>query len=166
MHLFYEGLGVKKSLGDMTIVSGPHNMGKSKRGPAYEWLNKWFDKEAEGKSEPPLQTEKEEDLWCTESGFTLISLGGETGQTINAKRAQNIYKPQKDIAALKQRVAQRIGLATSQGYGAPVTKSVGVFESENFTAEKFLYKTEEGRDQLKIEEGDTHNHGGCGCKED
>lgn len=24
-----------------------------------------------------------------------------------------------------------------------------------------MYKTEEGREQLKIEEGDTHNHGGC-----
>lgn len=27
-----------------------------------------------------------------------------------------------------------------------------------------MYKTEEGREQLKLEEGDTHNHGGCGCK--
>ena len=27
-----------------------------------------------------------------------------------------------------------------------------------------MYKSEEGRAQLKIEEGDTHNHGGCGCK--
>ena len=29
-----------------------------------------------------------------------------------------------------------------------------------------MYKSEEGRVQLKTEEGDTHNHGGCGCKED
>ncbi|MVX67078.1 sulfide/dihydroorotate dehydrogenase-like FAD/NAD-binding protein [Clostridium chromiireducens] len=29
-----------------------------------------------------------------------------------------------------------------------------------------MYKTEEGRSVLKSEEGDTHNHGGCGCKED
>jgi len=29
-----------------------------------------------------------------------------------------------------------------------------------------MYKSEEGRAQLKAEEGDTHNHGGCGCKED
>lgn len=29
-----------------------------------------------------------------------------------------------------------------------------------------MYKTEEGRAILKNEEGDTHNHGGCGCKED
>lgn len=144
MHLFYEGLGVKKCLGDMTMVSGPHNMGKSKRGPAYEWLNKWFDKEAEGKTEPPLQTEKEKDLWCTESGFTLISLGGETGQTLNAKRAQNIYKPEKNIAVLKQRVAQRIGFSPPKKCSAPVIKPVGVFESESYTAEKFLYKSEEG----------------------
>lgn len=26
-----------------------------------------------------------------------------------------------------------------------------------------LYKTEEGRQQLKKEEGNTHSHGGCGC---
>ncbi|GAA0078614.1 sulfide/dihydroorotate dehydrogenase-like FAD/NAD-binding protein [Clostridium sp. CTA-5] len=29
-----------------------------------------------------------------------------------------------------------------------------------------MYKSEEGRAQLKLEEGNTHNHGGCGCKED
>jgi len=29
-----------------------------------------------------------------------------------------------------------------------------------------MYKSEEGKVQLKIEEGNTHNHGGCGCKED
>jgi ferredoxin--NADP+ reductase len=29
-----------------------------------------------------------------------------------------------------------------------------------------MYKSEEGKAQLKTEEGDTHNHGGCGCKED
>ncbi|MBA9015510.1 ferredoxin--NADP+ reductase [Clostridium beijerinckii] len=29
-----------------------------------------------------------------------------------------------------------------------------------------MYKTEEGRELLKHEEGNTHDHGGCGCKED
>lgn len=29
-----------------------------------------------------------------------------------------------------------------------------------------MYKTEEGRAKLKQEEGDTHSHGGCGCKGD
>ncbi len=29
-----------------------------------------------------------------------------------------------------------------------------------------MYKTEEGRAILKLEEGDSHNHGGCGCKGD
>lgn len=29
-----------------------------------------------------------------------------------------------------------------------------------------MYKSEEGRAILKIEEGDNHNHGGCGCKGD
>jgi ferredoxin--NADP+ reductase len=29
-----------------------------------------------------------------------------------------------------------------------------------------MYKTEEGKAQLKLEEGENHNHGGCGCKGD
>jgi ferredoxin--NADP+ reductase len=29
-----------------------------------------------------------------------------------------------------------------------------------------MYKTEEGKAILKLEEGDNHNHGGCGCKGD
>ncbi|AQR95221.1 MULTISPECIES: sulfide/dihydroorotate dehydrogenase-like FAD/NAD-binding protein [Clostridium] len=29
-----------------------------------------------------------------------------------------------------------------------------------------MYKSEEGRATLEFEEGDTHNHGGCGCKGD
>ena len=29
-----------------------------------------------------------------------------------------------------------------------------------------MYKSEEGKAQLKIEEGNTHNHGGCGCNGD
>lgn len=29
-----------------------------------------------------------------------------------------------------------------------------------------MYKSEEGKAQLEIEEGETHSHGGCGCKEE
>lgn len=29
-----------------------------------------------------------------------------------------------------------------------------------------MYKTEEGKAQLKVEEGNTHSHGGCGCRGD
>jgi len=29
-----------------------------------------------------------------------------------------------------------------------------------------MYKSEEGRATLKLEEGNTHSHGGCGCRGD
>ncbi len=29
-----------------------------------------------------------------------------------------------------------------------------------------MYKTEEGKAQLEVEEGNTHSHGGCGCRGD
>jgi len=144
MHLFYEGLGVEKSLGDMAIVAGVHDMAKPKREPTYEWFNRWFDKESEGKTEPPLQTEKEKDLLCTDSGFTLISLGGQTGQPLNAERAKQIYKPEKNITNLKQKVANRIGLTVPKSCGAPLLQPAGTFESQGFSTEKFLYQSEEG----------------------
>ncbi|MDD4869199.1 MAG: alpha/beta fold hydrolase [Kiritimatiellae bacterium] len=144
MQLFYEGLGVGKQLGQMEIVHGVHDMKQPKREPGYEWLNKWFGKEEEGKAEPPLQPEKPETLRCTESGFTLISLGGETGQALNAKRAERIYKPEKDLAKLKERIAERLHFKMPSVCDAPHSRSMGIFTTNDFSAEKLVYKSEQG----------------------
>jgi dienelactone hydrolase len=101
MQLFYEGLRAGKQCGDLDVVPGIHSMNRSNRESAYEWLNKWLDKEAEGKAEAMLEPEKIETLWCTKSGNTIGSLGGETGQTLNAKRAEQIYKPEMNLTKLK-----------------------------------------------------------------
>jgi len=81
---------------------------------------------------------------CTDSGFTLISLGGETGQTLNAKRAKRIYKPEKNTTKLKQKMANRIGLTIPESCSTPLLQPAGTFESEGFSTEKFLYQSEEG----------------------
>ncbi len=84
---FYEGLGVDKSRGQLVLVDGFHDMKQPKREACYAWLNKWFKRESEGGKEPPLQPHSVEELNCTKTGYVLSDLGGESGQTINAKLA-------------------------------------------------------------------------------
>jgi len=144
MQRFYEGLGVGKERGDMDIVHGVHDMKQPKRESAYEWLNRWFGKEKEGKAEPPLQPEEVKTLWCTESGVTLKSLGGESGQTLNAKRAERVYKPERDIAKLKERLAERIGLSLPKAGDAPKCRAAGTFTTDTFTVKKLAIESEKG----------------------
>ncbi len=145
MQLFYEGYRVGKQSAEIDMVPGPHSMNRSNRESAYEWLNKWFDKEIEGKAEDiSLKVEEEEDLWCTESGNTLVSLGSETGQTLNAKRADKIYSPETDLVKLKNIIAKRIGLDVQLNREIPPVKSYEVMNIEGLSVEKLIYKSEEG----------------------
>jgi cephalosporin-C deacetylase-like acetyl esterase len=144
MQLFYEGLKAGKQCGDMDLVPGVHSMSRSNRESAYEWLNKWLDKEAEGKAEAILEPEKIETLWCTESGNTIFSLGGETGQTLNAKRANQIYKQEKDLTKLKERISARIGLKLPQNEHALQVHLSEIFSREDLSIEKLTYESENG----------------------
>ena len=144
MQLFYEGLRAGKQSGDMDIVLGVHSMNRSNRESAYEWLNKWFDKEAEGKAEAVLEPEEIETLLCTESGNTIISLGSETGQSLNAKRADLIYKPEMNLTKLKERIASRTGLTLPQNGNAPQVQIIKTVAYEDLSIEKLTYESEKG----------------------
>ena len=144
MQLFYEGLRAGKQSGDMDIVPGAHTMNRPNRESAYEWLNKWLDKGAEGKPEDLVEPEKIETLWCTESGNTIVSLGGETGQSLNAKRADRIYKPEMDKTRLRERIALRIGLTLPQNVRVPQFQSLETFKQEGLSIEKLTYESEKG----------------------
>jgi cephalosporin-C deacetylase-like acetyl esterase len=140
----YEVLGAGRQCADLDVVPGIHSMNRSNRESVYEWLNKWFDKEAEGKAEAKIEPEKIETLWCTKSGNTIVSLGGETGQTLNAKRAGQIYKSEIDLMKLKERVATRIGLALPRDGQVPQVNSFETFTHEDLTIEKLTYQSEKG----------------------
>ena len=141
---FYQGLAAGTDRGDMDIVPGVHCMDQNNRQSMYAWLNKWFGKETEGKAETPLQPETVQALWCTESGMTLVSLGGETGQTLNARRAAAIYRPEKDLSKLQQRVRRRLGLATPPPRTPPPSRTAGVVRFDNTSVEKVVYESEAG----------------------
>jgi len=144
MQLFYEGLRAGKQTGDIDMVPGVHSMNRSNRESVYEWLNKWLDREAEGKAEAVLKPEAIETLWCTETGHTLISLGGETGQTLTAKRAAKIYKPEMNLARLKERIAARTGFVLPVNKQQPNIRSYGTITHESFYIEKLTYESEKG----------------------
>jgi len=144
IRLFYDGLKADKQCSDIDIVPGVHSMSKANRESAYEWLNKWFDKEAEGKKESVLEPETIEALWCTESGNTIISLGGETGQSLNAKRAASVYKQENDLVKLKKRVAARIGLTLPLNRKGVRTESIATVSHEGISIEKLTYESERG----------------------
>jgi cephalosporin-C deacetylase-like acetyl esterase len=143
MQPFYDGLKFGRQTADLDVVPGVHSMNRSNRESAYEWLNKWFDKEAEGKAEPLLDPEEIKTLWCTESGSTIASLGGETGQSLNVKRAEKIYKPEKNPSTLKERVRKRIGLILSQDDHVP-SRTWDMLSFGDISVEKLTYESEKG----------------------
>jgi cephalosporin-C deacetylase-like acetyl esterase len=144
IQLFDQGLGYSKDRAQLVLVDGVHDLKYPKREKVYEWLNKWFNKEKEGNPEPPIQTEKPQTLWATKSGLTLVSLSGETGQTLNAKRLKNIYKPAKDVDKLKKQVAERIGLNVNQKKTDLKIHSFGTNNYGDVSVEKLTYQSEEG----------------------
>lgn len=144
IQLFNEGLGYDKDRAQLVLVDGVHDLKLPKRVKVYEWLNKWFNKEEEGAVEPPLQAENEKDLWVTKSGLTLVSLGGESGQTLNVKRLKDVYKPAADLDELKKRVAKRIRLNTGEKRTDLNVRSAGTDNFDDLSVEKLTYQSEEG----------------------
>ncbi len=144
LKLFYAGLKAGMNRCELEVVPGIHSMDQNNREAAYEWLNKWFDKAAEGKPEGVIKPEKPQDLWCTESGNTLESLGGESGQTLNARRVDALYRPEQNSAKLRERINRRIGLAMPAGGPAPKTTAFETVRLADVAVRKLVYESETG----------------------
>jgi len=142
----YKAYNAPEDIMDMSIVDGLHDIKLPKRVVIYEWFNKWFDKENEGSDEAPLQPEKMESLWSSEEGIMLKTFGGETGQTLSAKRADQIYNPEKDLVKLKERVAKRIGLRDFNKHYKITARPLDFFSNEKIEVEKIIIESEKGID--------------------
>jgi len=151
---FYRGLGEDEERLSFVLVDGVHDMKQPKREAAYEWLNRWLGKEAEGSAEPELAPESAEALWCTESGLTLKSLDGESGRTIAAKLAEEISpdrttpgdgpQARAAVASLKQAVASRIGARLGDEGQAPGARDAGEVAWQGIPVRKLLIASEPG----------------------
>jgi cephalosporin-C deacetylase-like acetyl esterase len=143
IQLFMEGLGYNKNRAEIKMVDGVHDMKLLKREAVYEWLNHWFGKE-EGTIEATLQTEEEKDLWATKTGLTLVSLGGESGQTLNAQQLKKVYHPAKDASELKRRIAERIRLNVNEKRSSINAHSLETVHYGDISVEKLTYQSEKG----------------------
>lgn len=149
---FYRGLAVEEERGAFSLVDGIHDMKKPKREAAYAWLNRWLGQENETDEEPALSPESVEALHCTASGSVLVSLGGETGQTLNAKLADRLRPTRpmptdrralaKQLLELKQRIQSRIGLRIPADRPPPKATTIGECQAQGYTAKKLLIQTE------------------------
>ncbi len=139
---FYRGLGADPSRGQMFLVDGVHDMKQPKRVVCYAWLNKWLDQEREGADEPPLVLETVADLNCTATGLAVRDLGGQTGQTLNARVAERLRPPRLSPdsraaldatrAELRAAVARRIGLNVPDVRATPTATSRGQVAATRF----------------------------------
>ena len=153
MKQFYAGLGFDENRCEVKWVDGVHDLKEPKRVAAYEWFNRWFGREDEGSAEPALEPLSAEELRCTETGFTLRSLGGESGQTLNARRMAeiaprrtmpgNATQAQAQATALKQAVARRLGFDLATDRQSPEVQLGDTFAGDGFTAQMLTIFTEE-----------------------
>jgi cephalosporin-C deacetylase-like acetyl esterase len=151
---FYRGLGADVGRAQMFIVDGVHDLRPPKRVVCYAWLNKWFHQEGAGSEEAPLKPETAVNLNCAPTGCVVRDLGGETGQTLNAKLAEKLRPPRATpkgrdaiLAAqteLRTTVAHRIGLRLRAVRPAPQSTPCGSSEHPDFVADKLILDSEEG----------------------
>jgi cephalosporin-C deacetylase-like acetyl esterase len=144
IQLFDEGLGYDTDRAQICVVDGVHDLKYPKRAAVYQWLNKWFHKEEEGSLEIPMQTEEPGTLWATRSGFTLLSPGGVSGQTLNAGRLKNENRPAANPEILKERIASRIGLHLNENKPELNTQETETVRYGDLSIEKLAYQSEEG----------------------
>jgi hypothetical protein len=112
-------------------ITGPGGHGNL--GPISPAILGFFTKFLKGSSvEPsfmPLRLERREDLQCTPTGQVSTSLGGETGYSLNRRRAEALLAPQKTIAGktglerlqtrLRQDIRSLTGAAVQPGGKPP-----------------------------------------------
>jgi hypothetical protein len=144
MARFYKGLGVSEDHWNISIVEGKHDYLLPKRLSVYEWMNQWFDKNEEGKEEPPLEVLISENLWCTDRGIVNASLNGESGQTLNQKRGERIYPGIRDAGELKERISKKLHLDIPDDSEIPAVQRKESFRTGSISVEKFVFVSEPG----------------------
>lgn len=154
MQRFYVGMGYGTDRCEVKWVDGIHDMRQPKREAAYEWLNRWMGKEADGTAEAKLEPLTAQQLWCTESGFAVKSLGGATGQTLNQRRLAEIAphrvapasapEAQKQAETLRKAVLARLGLHVAANRPAPEVRAVREVTGPGFTAQMLTLQAEPG----------------------
>jgi cephalosporin-C deacetylase-like acetyl esterase len=147
----YAVLGKSEQVGFFEFDDG-HGWSKPRREATYRWFDRWLKNQPGEGLEPDLETELEADLYCTETGQVATSLGGETVQTLNAKRAEDLYRRRTGTKlldnpdAIRTLIAERLGvtLQIGQKRSTPSSSGYGEIGREGYRIEKLTLETEPG----------------------
>lgn len=141
---FYQGLQAPDDRYELKIVPGAHNMALEKREAAYEWLNRWFGNEEEGNTEPELQTETVQDLWCTPDGNVLQLPNARASRQILDEYAGKIYFPSENQLELKNNIISRTGFSYPDFAGMKISHPIETIRHEGMFIEKGLLDVKNG----------------------
>lgn len=124
-----------------------HGWHQPRREATYRWLTQWVQgKEDDGK-EAPAQTEPDASLNVTSTGQVATSLGGETVQSLNWKRASEQFPRRAALrwssaadaaAGLKEALHLRLPVA------AATAREMRSQDADGFHTSSFLLETESG----------------------
>jgi hypothetical protein len=117
-----------------------HGYTHPRRLAAYSWFARWLQDHDTQETEPAIHQATEEELWCTKTGQVATSLGGETVQTLNRKRADQAKAARPPVTP--EVVRSLTGFERPAG---PVAvRSFGQTNGAGYRIEKFVYESEPG----------------------
>ena len=146
--------GLMNAVGKLDMVEADDGHGYSlpRRLAAYRWMSRWLKGADVSITEPQLELENEETLYCTPSGQVETSLGGETVFSLNLRHDQQILPKRKtlsdsrELAEFQKELGQQVSQLTGfQPHQHPLNeRSFGEVRREGYRIEKLVYESEPG----------------------
>src|SRR5262249_2174360 len=134
-------------------VNERHGLSEGLRQAAYEWFERWLLGRKGDPTEQEVAVENERNLWCTDSGQVLESLGGETVQSLNRQRLARLRIEPKDIsstnalAEYQDRLRKDLHEILNDSMELPSQVNIqtyGSLDREGYTIERLVFETEPG----------------------
>ncbi|MFN0165177.1 MAG: acetylxylan esterase [Bryobacteraceae bacterium] len=120
----------------MTEADDGHGYTKPRRMAAYRWFARWLKNTEDNEPEPEADLATEEELRATASGQVATSLGGETVDSLNRKRASALRRGTPSL----EDVQRLTGYAKPSG--SVKTRSFGEIAKEGYRIEKLIYESD------------------------
>ncbi|MGJ5817283.1 alpha/beta hydrolase [Paludibaculum fermentans] len=141
------------SLADAEVHAGyfeyddPHGWSKPRREATYRWLTRWLQGRDDDGAEPEIKTEAEATLNTTATGQLATSLGGETVQSINMRRAEQQFATRSALrgsnpAALRATLTRVLNVPARGG--APGVTEVSSSREGDVQVTKLLMEMQPG----------------------
>jgi len=122
-----------------------HGWVQPQREAAYRWLERHLGLPSTGGAEKPVNPEPASTLAVTPTGQVGDSFGGETVQSLNRRRAEEVSSRRRaqrihEVEELRAAIVQRIGLNLPSR--TPTWRSVALLRGDNWHGEKVVLESE------------------------